>query len=1846
MKMRIISYLLIGIVCSLAMSACSTSDKENPEDVITVNPYVEAYTAGKISRFSPVHIILTQDIPLEQQNTEWLEKNIRITPQVKGTFRVENNHTIVFKPAQAFERDKRYKVDVDLSRWFATQPADKNFQFTFQTVPAAIRADVTGMDAGEKGYTFDLVVYTSDKEDSKEVEKAVKLSEQAETEWNHSADGKRHGLKIKNLPVADKARALTASIGPNSVDIKPSQTLATINVPAKEDFSVYDVRYESQPERFIEISFTQPLDKKQPLEGIAGVANQKYKVDFQNNNKIRIYPEAADEKYGNWTVFVSRGLRSAGGAQLNSDYEKNISSDENHPNIRFIGNGTIIPQSEQLVVPFQAVALRGVVVRVIKIFEQNIGSFLQSNQLEGSYDLMRFGRLVTRQTIFLDELGNYDLTRWNTFALDLNKLITPEPGAIYRIEFSFDKDLAYLSCQGMKELSKEEILAEDKLKFEEEINRFNEGGYYYYSGEVGWDNYNYKERMDPCKESYYVNKVTGKNILASNLGIMVTAGTTGKMDVFVHNLVTTFPESGTTVTLYNYQNQKIESGTTNGEGRATFSLDKGAPYYIIATSGKQRGYLRVDVASSLSLSSFDVSGEAIQKGLKGFIYGDRGVWRPGDTLHLSFMLNDKQAVIPRQHPVVMELINPLGQTYLRRTSTQGVLGIYSFDMPTEPDAPTGMWNVKVAVGGAEFTKRLRIETIKPNRLKIDLTFGSKLLQRGVPLNAKLHTEWLQGAVARDLKYDIQATFISTKTEFPGYGQFTFDNPSKLFSSEESSLIQGITNDEGNATIQASINVGQSAPGMLMGSFVTKVYESTGDFSIDAVRAMYSPYECYIGIEAPGKEKEQLETDHQYKYKVVALTPEGKPVSGRSLEVKIYKVDWYWWWSADNNSLANFVSNNYNKPVEKFTLTTDASGAGMVGMNIPKDQWGTYFITVTDAVTGGHSTGVMSYFDWPGMDGRRDMGGADKATLLKFKLDKETYNPGDKMVVTIPTSQGSRAIVCIENGNELLSVTEQVCEDNETRVIVPVTEKMLPNAYVYVTLIQPYAFTKNDLPIRMYGVVPFMVNSPASHLEPQLSLPQEVKPEQPYQITVSEKSGKEMAYTLAIVDEGLLDLTRFKTPDPWIAFNAREALGVRTWDMYNFVLGAYGGKIEQLFAIGGDDALNRGPKAIVNRFKPVVQFAGPFILKKGQKATHTFDMPNYNGRVRVMAVAGNGSAYGSADKTMLVRSPIMVLGTLPRVLGVGDEVDIPVTVFATKDNIGDVKVTMTVSDNVQIIGETEKSLQFSAVGDKSVQFRIHVKNNPGVAKIKITAQAGQEKSTYDTDLEIREITREQVTILPVKLEAGKEWKETLKLAGRPGTNKVSLEIGNVPPVNLSSRMGYLMTYPHGCLEQIVSAVFPQLYLSEFCDLSAEQSAQIQSKVENVLNRLRSFQTGDGAFAYWPGQSSTSGWGSVYAGHFMLEAEKHGYLVAASMKKNWLDNQIKMAQQWKAADVSYRNEEALTQAYRLYVLSLAQNPDVGAMNRLMADDSFSPMTYWVLAAAYANIGKPDVGKQLTSKTTSVQSAAADDITFGSDYRNKAMQLLTLCLLNNATEAATLATELSEALSSSEWMSTQTTAFSLIALSKYMQKYPVSGGLNFVYSYDGKGESVNTPKRLWMNVLADKASKGEEIQVRNDGKSVLFGRVVLSGQVRQGETQAMSNGVTMKVRYVNRQGNPVSVEEIKQGTDFKAVVQISNPTARTIRNLVVTQILPAGWEILNARFLNDNAAAPTVAGVNYQDFRDDRVYSYIDILPGGSNVEITLNLYAAYAGTFTLPAVSCEAMYDPLIRANTTDIKVQVK
>ncbi|MDR1161788.1 MAG: hypothetical protein LBK45_05560, partial [Tannerellaceae bacterium] len=616
---------------TLLFAGCKTKSADS--EGVPFSPYVEAFTSGKVSRYATVYLVFNQEVSSEKMVDTELAKRIKIKPEVKGTFAFENNKTISFKPSAPLHRDTEYNVSADMSAWFDATGEDKVFTFKLTTLPLTVRANQEAVNinpGNENGYDIVYTLSTPDRETPETIESLIKLSEKAETKWTHNADEKTHQLTIVNLAGASEVRDFTLSIAPNKSGVKEEEIITT-SIPAENEFAVYEVRYNKEPERYVEVTFTHSLDETQSLAGLAYITGNQNETVTTNGNKLRLYPD--NKRVGVQTIFLSGSIRSKSQRSLGEDQEEDVEITDAMPDVRFTGEGTIIPQSKDLNIPFQAVSLRGVIVRVIKIFEKNVGQFLQYSTLDGTNELTRVGRLVIRKTILFDEEES-KLSDWHTYALNLTELITPEPGAIYRIELSFNRDLSVYPCDNGNKKTKEQLLAEDEELFRKEINRYDGDSYYYYYGEVDYDTYNYDEKENPCADSYYFNKVTGKNVLVTNLGLMAKMGTDNDMLVIAHNLITTYPERAVNISLYNFQHQVIGSGITDDKGQVKIPLTHGRPYYVIASLDKQRSYMRIDQGSSLSLSTFDVAGEVVQKGIKGFIYGDRGVWRPGDTLFL------------------------------------------------------------------------------------------------------------------------------------------------------------------------------------------------------------------------------------------------------------------------------------------------------------------------------------------------------------------------------------------------------------------------------------------------------------------------------------------------------------------------------------------------------------------------------------------------------------------------------------------------------------------------------------------------------------------------------------------------------------------------------------------------------------------------------------------------------------------------------------------------------------------------------------------------------------------------------------------------------------------------------------------------------------------------------------------------------------------------------------------------------------------------------------------------------------------------------------------------------------
>ena len=1251
-----------------------------------------------------------------------------------------------------------------------------------------------------------------------------------------------------------------------------------------------------------------------------------------------------------------------------------------------------------------------------------------------------------------------------------------------------------------------------------------------------------------------------------------------------------------------------------------------------------------------SVSRFDVEGKDIQKGLKGFVYGERGVWRPGDTLHISFMLEDREKRIPDKHPVALEIYNPRGQFYTKMISTQGTNGFYTFAVPTQADDPTGLWNAYVKVGGTAFHKGLRIETIKPNRLKITLALPTILQASSKDVYAPLTSSWLTGATASRLKAKVEMSLSKVNTQFKNYGQYLFNNPATDFTTVRADVFNGVLDGEGRAGVNIQLPVATGAPGMLNATLTTRVFEPGGDASIYSQTVPFSPFTSYVGINLNQPKGKYIETDKDHVFDIVTVNDQGQPVNRSNLEYKIYRISWSWWWENGEESFGTYINNSSITPVASGNLQT-TGGKASFKFRINYPDWGRYLVYVKDRESG-HATGGTVYIDWPDWRGRSNKTDPSGIKMLAFSLDKDSYEIGETATAIIPAAAGGRALVSLENGSTVLQQQWlEVSDQGDTKLTFKITPEMAPNVYLHISLLQPHAQTVNDLPIRMYGIAPVFVTNRQTILQPQIKMPEVLRPETDFNVTVSEKSGKPMTYTLAIVDDGLLDLTNFKTPDPWNEFYAREALGIRTWDMYDDVLGASGGRYSSLFSTGGDASL-KPADAKANRFKPVVKFIGPFYLAKGKQQTHTLKLPMYVGSVRAMVVAGQDGAYGNAEKTAFVRTPLMLLSTLPRVLSTQEEITVPVNVFAMENQVKNVTVSLEASGaGVQITGNRQQSLTFDQPGDQLAYFTLKTGSKTGKATIHLTASGNGQQTKETIEIEVRN-PNPVVTLRNSQwIEAGQEAELSYTLAGSSSANnQVQLEVSRIPSVDISRRFDFLYNYQHHCTEQLTSKALPLLFVSQFKAVDEQEAEKIKTNVQEAIRQIYARQLPNGGFVYWPGNAVADEWITSYTGMFLTLAQEKGYAVHPNVLNKWKRFQRAAAQNWRMPQEASNWQiwqSELQQAFRLYTLALAGAPEYGAMNRMKEQPGLSIQAKWRLAAAYALTGKmKPAGELVYNAETTVIPYSSMNLIYGSSDRDEAMILETLILMKRDRDALQQAKKVSQNLAQENWFSTQSTAFALMAMGRLAEQ--LSGTLDFTWNWNGKQQpAVKSAKAVFEKEIATSPKSGT-VSVKNKGKGALSVDLITRTQLLNDTLPAIADNIRLDVKYTDMAGSPISVEDIRQGTDFMSAVTLSNISGTSdYSNLALTHIIPSGWEIYNERMIVPEASSSNSNEANtpessadkytYKDIRDDRVLTYFDLRRGESKT-FTVRLQATYAGNFILPAIQCEAMYDAAVQART--------
>ena len=1779
-----------------------------------------------------------------------MEDAIKLDPPQRGTWEFdEDGKSAVFTPSVPYKANSQIVLSVDCGKLFDTGK-EKDFykhEFWVSTPSYELTFNEVVLNEQEDAYYVSGIVTTDIPVEEKEIASVLnaKLAKKNQKiTWTQKAERTDWEFSLKTPRAEEKSKFLELTwsgikLGLSKAQDKLFAGSKTIEIPAKSVFSILDINT-SKPNTIL-VSFSKALDTAQDIASFifAKDFDGRHFSSFNATIRGNVLTIFSDKS---WTsvesMSIEKGIRSSDGIYLAKSSSVNLSERWDLPAVEFLKDNIILPTTQGSVLPIKTKNLAGVLIQVYEIFSQNMQQFLQVNELDETQAMQRVGEPVWEKKVELDWNDTMQ-NQWVSRGIDLSELVKKYPDGMFHIRITFRKDQIKYECHANHGDFSSIPMPEDKITPYETPTENSCWDY--------WDSLNYEQRdtfwqyrNDPCHPAFYYpsyneKNLISKNVLVSDLGILAKRDVNNSLYVTVADIRTAKPVPNAMVEIRTYAGRVISEQKTNSDGTVIFP-DAEKSYIITASVNKQMSYLRIASGTSLSVSHFEIGGEKAENGVKGFIYGERGVWRPGDNLYLTFILQDLEKKLPANIPVIFELTDPLGKLVESRMLDESLNGFYPITTKTNPEAVTGQWTASVKIGGKTWTKSLKIETIVPNRLAIDFSTNRKvLLEDGNTFTIK--GSWLHGAPTPNYAADVSVSFSESTTAFDGYSEFTFSNPSNHVDYSREMIWDGKLNSNSTATFTKSLDAGSHLPGKLKAHFTTRIFEPEGGVNAQSTTIPFSPYKGYVGIKLPKGDsaRNMLLTDTDHTVDVVFLTEDGKPVDYRELQYKIYKLDWKWWWESDAYSDASYVSSDYADLIDSGEVSIK-NGKGSFKFNIKYPSWGRYMVEVNDGYSG-HSAAKIVYIDWPGWAGRAQEGGSGSAFSVPLVCDKKSYTVGESAQISFASGEGGRALVTIEKNGGILKQEWLETKKETTVYKLPLTAEMSPNVYVHVSLLQQHQQTANSLPIRLFGVVPVMVDNPATKLEPLITTANSYEPNKEVSVSVSEKNGRAMTYTVAVVDEGLLGLTNYHAPNLRAEFYKKEASQIKNYDLYRYVMNAYSGNLESLLLIGGSEGGDDRDRDS-NRFTPVVKFFGPFNLEAGEKKSLTYTMPQYIGAVRTIVIAGGNGAYGNAEKTTPVKSDLMIQPSIPRTLGTKEKIEIPLTLFNGTDKTQTYSVSMNATGVLS--ASEKKSVSVAPSKNETIKFSIETKKE-GKAEINFVATAGNIKAESKTPIDVLSRGSTVTYKTPFELDNGKSTK--VKVDSPMETVKLDLELSTFPAISLDERLASLISYPHGCIEQITSGGFPQIFIPTFLNLSPEQADAVKANVKSVIERYQNYATPSGAMGYWPGNTSPHEWGSCYAAHFLAEARRNGYFVSDSLFEPLLAYISSSASKWTSHD-----EEYSVQAYRTFVLALAGRANISAMNRLDSalteaskSDVRSEEPKMLLAASYALAGRQKKAKQLfedahVSFNGKFTRRTGGD--FSSSYREETIWLFVDTLTGGSRNALKIAKEIGETLSSDRWLNTQEISWSLISLIPYYQ-----GNSNATSSFEiiGKNsekDSFTSPVFI-KSLVATENAKTQEIEIKNTGKTTLFGTLSATGKAIAGAEKPKSDGLSLDVTYT-KDGDEVNATDLKIGDTFTITVSIENDTVSEVQNVALTLPIPTCWEINNDRIGLDEDYN---SNYDYQDIRDTAIYTYFS-LSGRKEKTFQFSATVAYDGSYAVPAISAEAMYDNSYSALKPGVYVQ--
>lgn len=1800
---------LLGLTAALflILSSCQKSP-ENEVKLLSTNFQEEIELEQNLS-FS-----FNKDLAPVSKIGDWdTIAYITFNPVVKGRFKWVSASELVFSPESSFDGSTKYQAA--FTKKILNVSDQKGLYFATETQKSiAFHTPFLKLDEIQaywsKGET-DNRIYIKTKLlfnysiDGKQLESLVKIK----------LDDKEVAYKLANAEVNSEFELLIEANPDNKNDIMISAEvdkglIMTNNRYATEEkmtasqilvsrFKLEITDFESRLEGnigYLKFYASQDLDATSinAVYSINPELNSSAKV---NGNVLEI--EGAFDISNPYTLTINKKLKGVYGGILNADYVKAFSFSEQKPSISFLQQKAIyLSGAGSQSIGINIINVPKVKVTIQKIYENNILAYLRNNSYynygdyyydDGEGEAYSGGHTVYNE----DHSGDYS-------------------NVVYEAEVL---TASLPSVNGMKAL---------KLNIPEENNKYK--GIYLVK--------------ISSSDAYYLQAT--KLVSVSDVGLTAKK-MKNKVMVFAHSIIDTKPLSGIDINLVSTNNQLMQNKKTNKDGVVVFdALDKNAkgfePGLITATTAGDFNYMPFN-ATLVETSRFDVGGKySSQSGFDTYIYGPRALYRPGETIYFNTLIRDQKWNSCGEIPLKAKLLLPNGKEYQVLKLQTNKQGAASCEFQLPENAVTGFYNFEVYNGDNTLlaSQSINVEEFMPDRIKVKLSQNKDEYVLSDTQKISGTATNLFGPPAANRNYEVNRSLRRINFESKNFKDYNFFVEAK--ESFENEYRQGKTAENGSFTEKFSINKSWQDMGIIQSTIYATVFDESGRPVNRNLSSKIYTQKVFYGINLP---EYYVATQQAFNFRLIGVTKADKIASGAKARVEIYRNEWQ---SVLENNLGyyNYRSKKIQKLVESRIISF---GNQAYEMSFNPKVSGEYEIRIKRDGSELYTASTFYAFGW-GNTANTSFE-VNSEGQVDISTDKEVYKVGDKAKVLFKTPFKGKLLVTIEQ-NDVFEYKVIDTDNKSAEYIFTVKDIHLPNVFVSATLFRPMGESAMPLTVA-HGYAPIKVEKADSRLPLEIIASEQSRSKTKQKIKVKSKALADIEVTLAVVDEGILQIKDFKNPDPHAFFYQNRALEVSSHDVYALLLA----ELMQKSKTGGDGYameaydLNKRVNPLSNsRVKLLSFWSGILKTNSRGEAEYELEIPQFSGELRVMAVAYKDKAFGSANKSIKVSDPIVISTALPRFLSPKDELPLPVMLSNTTNKAATAKIQVNTTGNVNINGNKTETVKIPANSETQVVFNISAKAAIGGGNVKVKVDALGESFVDETDITVRPtaslikfsgngMVSKQGTH-PVELENSDDFIA--------GSSSAKLSISRSPMVRFTKNLNYLLGYPHGCLEQTVSKAFPQIYLA---DIIKEMGSTVRTGDEDELNpnfnvqaairKISGMQRYNGSFSYWPGGNSYNNWAHVYATHFLVEAKKAGFevnrdllekaltVLHANLKNKRFEEEWYYQNNWISR--KYIDRSII---YGLFVLANAGKVDKASMNHYKANlQELSIDSRYLLAAAFALAGDMSAYRAvLPANYKEEQTGGQFGNNFSSDFRNAAISLYALVQSEpKNAQIGVLANNLSERIRKLGYYNTQELSFALLALGK-LAKNNAGSTATAIVKAGGKTIGNFSSKSL---VLTQKELTQGDVSLQVAGSGNLYYFWETEGISATGKYKEEDNYLEVRRTYYNRFGQVISNKQFNQNDLVVVKVSLRALQSLQVDNVVITDMLPAGFEVENPR-LTDVQNYEWIQNRSYPehfDIRDDRINFYTTAYSKVNSYYYVVR--AVSKGTFQLGPVSADAMYN---------------